>query len=31
MKKNQDGISKSNTATQLAEAVIIDKSSKEHP
>ena len=30
-RSNQDGISKSNTAPQLAEAVIIDRNSKEHP
>ena len=31
MKKNQVGISKSNTVPQLAETVIIDRDSKKHP
>ena len=30
-RSNQVGISKSNTVPQLAEAVIIDRNSKEHP
>ena len=30
-RSNQDGISKSNTVSQLAEAVIIDRNSKEPP
>ena len=30
-RRNQDGISKSNTSPQLAEAVIIDSNSKQHP
>ena len=30
-RSNQDGMSKSNTVSQLAEAVIIDRNSKEPP
>ena len=30
-RSNEDGISKSNTAPQLTETIIIDMNSKEHP